>query len=388
MRMMPNPAELIDYLQEKHLDKWITGYLRHLATRARAPRPGRPRHLIFAICDHYEPLWGKASESTGEKRVRAWEDGYPKMTAPFRDADGNPPKHSFFFPGEQYTTSFLERLANLARQGFGEVELHLHHDNDTAENLRRDIASYLDLYAKHGHFSRDKDGRPVYAFIHGNWALANARRDGRACGVDEEIPLLFDTGCYADFTFPAAPDECQPNTVNQIYWPTGDLTRKRAYEGGEPARVGAVKRDRILIIEGPLAFSLRPKLVPFRIESSHITGVDPGTPSRIKTWVSQEIHVAGRPEWIFVKVHLHGAPEKTANSYLGNGGRGLHAELTTRYNDGKEWILHYVTAREMYNIAMAAMEGRQGNPNTYRDHQLSPPPVACSSSGKNAKGER
>ncbi len=35
------------------------------------------------------------------------------------------------------------------------------------------------------------------------------------------IPLLFETGCYADFTFPAAPNESQPNIVNQIYWPVG-----------------------------------------------------------------------------------------------------------------------------------------------------------------------
>ena len=46
-----------------------------------------------------------------------------------------------------------------------------------------------------------------YAFIHGNWCLANARKDRRWCWVDEELPLLFDTGCYADYTFPSAPEE-------------------------------------------------------------------------------------------------------------------------------------------------------------------------------------
>ncbi len=72
------------------------------------------------------------------------------------------------------------------------------------------------------------DGKLRYAFIHGNWCLANARPDGRWCGVDDELPLLFDTGCYADFTFPAAPDPSQPPIVNQIYWPDGDLARRRA----------------------------------------------------------------------------------------------------------------------------------------------------------------
>ncbi len=54
----------------------------------------------------------------------------------------------------------------------------------------------------------------------GYWAVKRA--DRRWCGVDEEIPLLWDTGCYADYTFPSAPDECQPNIVNQIYKADGD----------------------------------------------------------------------------------------------------------------------------------------------------------------------
>jgi hypothetical protein len=77
-----------------------------------------------------------------------------------------------------------------------------------------------------------------------------------------------------------------------------------------------------------------------------------------------------------VKLHTHGAPDKEGASLLGDGGHALHRILTTQYNDGKSWNLHSVTAREMYNIAMAAMDGRSGNPNDYRDHVLSPPPVA------------
>ena len=63
-------------------------------------------------------------------------------------------------------------------------------------------------------------------------------------------------------------------------------------------------------------------------------------------------------------------------SLLGDGGRSLHRALAERYNDGRDWVLHYVTAREMFNIAVAAIEGRTGNPNDYRDHTLPPPPVA------------
>lgn len=372
----------LGYVREKNLGRWTGGYARWLARsavpRARVALDSRsgPRHLLFSFCDHYEPLWRNVDAKQGWERVRAWLEGYPALVAGFRDADGHSPRHSFFFPGEQYAPEYLDALATLARRGLGEVELHLHHDGDTAETLRRSIDDYLRLFAGHGHFSRDPNGRIRYAFIHGNWCLANARDDGRKCGVSEEIPLLFDSGCYADFTFPAAPDESQPAIVNQIYWPEGDLSRKRAYEQGTPARVGEKRDDRILMIEGPLSFALRPGKLSPRIENAAITADDPGTPARIRTWVRQAIGVTGRPEWVFVKVHTHGAPERQAASLLGDGGRMLHQELTTRYNDGQRWRLHYLTAREMYNVAIAAMDGRSGDPNDYRDYVLPPPPVA------------
>jgi len=130
------------------------------------------------------------------------------------------------------------------------------------------------------------------------------------------------------------------------------------------------------MIEGPLAGVVRPQKKFLRIENADITGKTPGNAERVRLWQQQNIHVEGRPEWVFVKVHTHGAPEKQAAAMLGDGGRMLHAELTTRYNDGKRWKLHYVTAREMFNIAIAAMDGKNGDPGAFRDHVLPPPPVA------------
>lgn len=339
-------------------------------------RGSGPRHLLFAFCDHYEPLWGGATHEVGAARVRFWRERYARLADGFRDADGRPPRHSFFFPGEQYDPAWLETLATLTRDGYGEVELHLHHDNDTAASLRRDLANYVELFAGHGHLARDRSGRPRYAFIHGNWSLSNARPDGRYCGVDEELPLLHETGCYADFTFPSAPDACQPSVVNRIFWPIGDLTKRRAYERAEHARVGATYDDRVLMVTGPLSLARRPGSLAVRIESSAVTARDPATRVRVRTWAEQAIHVAGRPEWIFVKVHTHGAPEEQARSLLGEAGRVMHAALRDEYNDGVEWALHYVTAREMYNVAIAATRGLEGDPSTYRDHVLPPPPAS------------
>jgi hypothetical protein len=375
---------VISKLRRKNFHTWLGGYARHLGRRAAELRRGGGgvRHLLFAVCDHYEPLWGKGTPlDQGDRRVAAWEERYPSVVAPFRDADGLTPRHSFFFPGEEYDPRYLERLARLCAAGHGEVELHLHHDNDTATGLRRDIDDYLRLFAEHGHVSRDPGGGGFrFAFIHGNWCLANARQDGRWCGVDEEVQLLHEAGCYADFTFPSAPDECQPNRVNEIYWPTGDLRRRKAYATGEPARVGEVRRDRMLMITGPLGFDFRkdpgyPR-ARVRIENAALAEDDPPTARRVRTWVQQDIHVLGRPEWVFVKLHTHGAPERNAEVMLGDPMREVHQRLTRDYNDGRRWALHYVTAREMFNIAIAAMEGHTGDPGQYRDHVIPPPPVA------------
>lgn len=377
-----NELPLVKMIRGKHLERWLPAYLRARGRRLLAPltKPSTPlegpRHLLFAFCDHYEPRWKSPGAEVADARVETWRRGYPALCRDFRDADGHAPRHSFFFPTEEYDARHLDVLADLARQGLGEVEVHIHHDGDTAASLKAKLEEGLGRFASHGHLSRMQD-KVRYAFIHGNWCLANARADGRWCGVDNELEVLFETGCYADYTFPAAPDESQAGIVNQIYWPVGDLGRRRAFDRGEEAKVGRWHDDRLLIIEGPLALTLRSLRRPLpRIENANVTAHDPPTPWRLRSWVTQDIHVEGRPEWVFVKVHTHGAQEAQAGCLLGPPGRALHEELARTYNDGVHWKLHYVTAREMYNIAMAAMQGQAGDPGLFRDFIMPPPPAA------------
>jgi hypothetical protein len=331
--------------------------------------------LLFAFCDHFEPSWHGAPRDVAEARVAFWARGYPALAADFRDADGHPPRHSFFFPGDEYVSNHLEQLTKLVRSQLGEVELHLHHDGDDAKSLATRLQEHVARYREHGLLGGAAD-RPRYAFIHGNWCLANSRADGRWCGVDAELRVLHETGCYADFTFPSAPHETQPGIVNQIYWPEGDLARRRAHERGSRARVGELRDDRVLMIQGPLALGWRPARLRPYIENADVRANHPPTRERVRRWVEQEIHVDGRPEWVFVKVHTHGAPEREAASVLGEDGRCMHAALQSEFNDGARWRLHYVTAREMFNIAAAAMDGRAGDPGAYRDYRITPPPAA------------
>jgi len=373
---LPGPLRKI---ARKEIHLWLGAWLADRARRATARLPHRSQrrtqHLFVSICDHYEPLHGHASMEVGIERVRAWRARYPAMAAEFADASGRPPRHSYFFPGEQYDPRLVKPLGEMCAMGLGEVEVHLHHDGDTRATLKRSLEQALADLERHGLVARDRDGKPAWAFIHGNWCLANARRDGRWCGVDDEMDLLFELGCYCDLTFPSAPDECQPGVVNRIYYPRGDVRRRRAYEDGEPVRVGTKKEDRLLLIEGPLALSRRPGSRSLRIESAALDASDPPTPARLATWVDQRVSVIGRPDWVFVKLHTHGAPEKNAEVMLGEEIRGFHRALR-EYNDGQTWKLHYVTAREMYNLARAAMDGMDGDPASYFDYEIAPPPRA------------
>ncbi len=356
--------------------RWALPWAARRAARWVAPGArARPRHLLVALCDHFEPLHGGVPHAQGVARVQAWRERYPALAAEFRDDDGRPPRHSFFFPGEQYHPALVEPLAELCAAGLAEVEVHLHHDGDTRASLRPVLEQSLRDLASHG-VVPEVGGRPRWAFIHGNWALANARRDGRWCGVDDELDLLFELGCYADFTFPSSPDECQPRQTNALWYPEGDVRARRAHERGAPASVGSRRDDRLLLVTGPVALARRPGSPRVRIEASALTAKDPGTEARLRTWLDAHVHVQGRPEWGFVKLHTHGAPEREADSLLGAPQRGLHEALARLRGEGVS--LHYVTAREMFNVALAAMDGLGGSPGDHRDYVVPPPSRATS----------
>lgn len=70
------------------------------------------------------------------------------------------------------------------------------------------------------------------------------------------------------------------------------------------------------------------------------------------------------------------------DTLLGQPVDDMHAYLETAYNDGRRHVLHYVSAREAYNIAKAAEAGREGNPDEYRDFLLPPPKSSWAGSGR------
>ena len=129
----------------RNTHKWLPGYIQdRMVKRFRRNTP-RPTHILLAVCDHFEPLWNKADEGTGLQRVKEWCERYPAIADKYKDADGNTPKYTFFYPIEEYRPQYMRLLADLCHKGYGEVGVHLHHDNDTADNLRETLITYKNL---------------------------------------------------------------------------------------------------------------------------------------------------------------------------------------------------------------------------------------------------
>jgi hypothetical protein len=95
----------------------------------------------------------------------------------------------------------------------------------------------------------------------------------------------------------------------------------------------------------------------------------------VDQWLREGVHVEGRPEWVVVKVHTHGTQEGDMDTLLGTPVEEMFDHLERVYNDGERYRLHYVTARECYNIIKAAEAGERGDPGTFRDYRLPPPPM-------------
>ena len=105
-----------------------------------------------------------------------------------------------------------------------------------------------------------------------------------------------------------------------------------------------------------------------RIDNGALTGPNPPSLRRLAVWKKAGITVEDRPDWIFIKLHTHGMAPADMDTMLGGPLQQFLKELIDGAQERKE-ILHFVSAREMTNIILAACDGREGNPGSYRDYR-------------------
>ncbi len=347
----------------------------------RSPSRG-PVHLIFAWADHFEPAivpedgYQRVPRDEQERRLEWWTREYPKVVDRWRDHDGRPLVHTYFYPAEQYDQGLLEMLAEHCHTGWGEVEIHLHHGMqhpDTAENTRQLLTEHRDRLAFRHRCLAVEEGstRPAYAFVHGNFALANSA-GGHFCGVDSEMQILAETGCYVDLSMPSGIwHRAQIAKTNSVYECALPLDQSAPHRKGHDLAVGRVPKTLPLIVQGPLITDLQRSVRSARpvLENGAITGANPPTLHRVALWKQAQVHVAGRPDWLFIKVFCHSMNPTQKDAVIGDSFRNFLAALVDGAADRKE-TLHFVTAREMANILLAACDGREGNPGDFRDYRF------------------
>ena len=125
-----------------------------------------------------------------------------------------------------------------------------------------------------------------------------------------------------------------------------------------------------------LAPSWSPRRLFIDVDDGNIHAGMPASATRVTRWVNARVHVAERPDWVFVKVFAHGvSSSEDEEAVVGQRFEDALTELEQHYNDGARYVLHYVTAREAYNLAMSAASGATGDPSSYLDSEI-PPYVA------------
>jgi hypothetical protein len=337
----------------RHAELWLAPYLKDRLRRA--VRPAKPKRAWVVIADHFEPLGRSRSAGDALRKVAAWRERWPRIAedAP-RDAAGQRPQYSFFYPQEEYRHELLGGIAEIAGLGVGDVEVHLHHANEQRDSFIHKVTEYCRRLTNDHGLLRQQDGRTVFGFIHGNWALDNSHPDGKACGLNGEIALLRDLGCYADFTMPSLPSATQGRVVNQIYWCTNNAeNRPRSFDRGIEATVGGGRRGDLLMITGPVGIRFGERLLP-RMETGEIAGYDLPTPARVHRWFDLAPSIG---EDLFLKLYTHGADVRNMEPLLDHGLADLYRWLAEEMNRrGIE--IHWATAWQMYQAAEATMQGR------------------------------
>ncbi|MFH1215531.1 MAG: hypothetical protein V1706_03415 [Pseudomonadota bacterium] len=336
-------------LRLKGISHWFLPYLGHQLKNFFTPSEF-PQNIYFCIVDHFEPKFDSVVPMSA---LNEWCHRWPTIAERHSDWRGVHPKHTFFLPIEQYNGEAWRLLAEMCHKGYGDVEIHLHHNDDSSENLMRVLQNKKELmFLRHGFLRKDPVTKDiVFSFIHGNWCLDNSRSDGKWCGVNNEIDILRECGCYADLTMPSGTGSTQTKTINSIYYAIDNPRRPKSHDTGISMQVGqAPPGEGLLMIQGPLALNWKKRkfgIFP-RIENGDISANNQPTTDRIDLWIKQRIRVKGDKRNIFVKVHTHGAKgnlEPLLSGYLDE----MYSYLEDEYNDGEKYKLFYVTPYELYN---------------------------------------
>lgn len=335
----------------RHSEIWLQPYV---ADRlCRFWKPSSVRRIWLAITDHYEPFWNRADFPTARQRVDAWRSRWPKIAACApKDSANSSPRYTFFYPQEEYHPELLDSLAEMTHAGIADVEVHIHHGGEGRDKFIQSIYSFCRTLVERHNLLRQVDGRVRFGFIHGNWALDNSLPGGRHCGLNDEITILRDLGCYADFTMPSGDSPSQARMLNTVYWCTDNPLSPKSYDHGTPVRHGEGTKGDLLMIPGPFGLRWKGRIVP-RMETGELAVYDLPSEYRVQRWFDLAPCIG---EDAFIKLHSHGAQEANLRTLLDTG-------LSNTFNMVKEEAerrgasIYFVSAWQMYGAVAAISKG-------------------------------
>lgn len=326
----------------------------------------KPQHVLFLIVDHFEP-------GGNYEYLKYWLKRYEQVASKHKDSDGVNLQRVFSYPIEQFDTMEVRMITDFCIKGYGDIELQLHHFNDTEQSLRIKFIQGINDLQNFG-WALTEDSQTAFSFVHGNWALDDSRyvNGVSCCGVTSEIKMLSELGCYLDVTFPAIATSSQPSKINSIYYSTDDPREPKSYNNGINVEFDKENSGDLMHLQGPLLINWSDWRFKFHptIESGDLYHGYPPYPKRADLWVRANVHVIGQPNWIFVKLHAHGSHQADSLAVWGDDFDRTLNYLEDKYNDGENYLLHYITTREAYNIIKAAEDGKTGNPNDFRNYFL------------------
>jgi hypothetical protein len=343
---MPKPPDspLSAVTLPRHAEIWLWPYVLDRTRKAWSHAQARPRRVWLMIADHFEPFRGTRDLSVARERVLAWRRAWPEIAKRHQDSTGASAQYTFFYPQEEYHPELLELLAEIVREGYGDVEVHIHHDSGGPngggqQEFMDRMSGFLEVLRNRHGLLREQNGKRAFGFIHGNWALDNSRPDGRCCGLNNEITLLRDLGCYADFTMPCGPHASQCRTLNTIYWATDDPGKPKSYDRGQPVLPGRPGHGDLLMIPGPFGLRWGGRLTP-HLEIGELASHNGPSVQRVKRWLELAPRIGSD---LFIKLFAHGAFEKNMTELLGGGLQNLlcllkdamrRPEIDLRYVNG------------------------------------------------------
>lgn len=210
-----------------------------IARVSESVRRNEVRRLVYVHCDHFEPWVGGHITEANVERVLAFAEAVSRVEHGRRLSlfylCANPMVAShvegaravegdgigFLPPGEDALARSSVVLRDLVARGH-EIGVHYHHEfftdnpvhSQVIPELRHTRGAAISPEHERARWrlglrsaletTRRETGLPLerWAFVHGNWALAAS--DPQICTIVDELRLLMDAGCVADFTFPAA----------------------------------------------------------------------------------------------------------------------------------------------------------------------------------------